>query len=171
MDDRSRAHLGCQSGLPQRESTVKPVLTAYPLLAKRRNCVLLANEGFAASMQSLLFTFCMAVSPCAAHFTARTLPRTECKTVSTARPPAAFRQFVCRTTGTSRKSRLERDRAPNRLPEATAAPGCFFVAMTPSPARWQLGPRHRALAPLLVRIAGDARCSGAGHAGGLPTVP
>jgi len=102
--------------------------------------------------------------------TARTLLRTGCKTASTVRPLVAFRQFVCRKTGTSRKSRLECDPAPNPLPEATAALGCFFGAMTPFQTRWQLGPRYRAPAPLLVRIAGDARYSGAGHAGGLPTV-
>lgn len=101
---------------------------------------------------------------------ARSPLRTERNTASTVRPLVAFRQFVCRKTGTSRKSRLECDQAPNRLHKATAALGCFFAAMTPSQTRWQLDPRYRALAPLLVRIVGDAQYSGAGHAGGFPTV-
>jgi hypothetical protein len=103
--------------------------------------------------------------------TARSPLRTECNRASTVRPLVAFRQFVCRKTDTSRKSRLECDQAPNRLPEATAAPGCFFAAMTPSHTCWQLDPRCRALAPLVVRSAADARYSGAVRAGGLPTVP
>ena len=102
--------------------------------------------------------------------TARSPLRTECNTGSTVRPLVAFREFVCRKTHTSRKSRLECDQAPNRLPEATAARGCFFGARTPSQTRWQLDPRYRALAPLLVHIDGDAQYSGAGHAGGLPEV-
>jgi hypothetical protein len=103
------------------------------------------------------------------RFSARRSLRTECNTASTVRLLVAFRQFLCRTTGTSRKPRLECDQAPNRLPEATAALACFFGARTPSQTRWQLDPPYQVLAPLAVRIAGDARYSGAVHAGGFPT--